>query len=55
MSEPLLFGVGGIVLLFAIAAIAVYGVAYAKTRRREQIGERFPESGESGSKPGTRV
>lgn len=54
MSESLLFGVGGIVLLLAIAAVAVFGVAYAKTRRREQIGRRFPESDEE-DKPGTQV
>lgn len=55
MNESLLLGIGGIVLLFVMAAIAVYGVAYAKTRRREQMGERFPESDDKGTKPGTRV
>lgn len=55
VSGPLLLGVGGIALLLAIAAIAVYGVAHAKTRRREQIGKRFPESNEEDTTPGTRV
>lgn len=55
MSEALLFGIGGVVLLFAVAAIAVYGVHYSKTLRMEQIGERFPTTGDQRSKPGTPV
>ena len=55
MNEPVLFGIGGIILLIAIAGIAVYGVMYSKTQRRDQIGERFPESDDRDAKPGTRV
>ena len=55
MSDALLFGIGGIVLLFAIAGMVVFGVMYSKSNLREQIGEGFPGFENEEQKPGTPV
>lgn len=55
MSEGLLFGLGGVVLMIAIAAIAVYGITYSKSRLRVQIGDNFEGFDNVENKPGTPV
>lgn len=55
MSESLLFGLGGIVLMIAIAALAVYGITYSKSRLRVQIGDSFDGFDNAENKPGTPV
>jgi hypothetical protein len=55
MSESLLFGLGGIVLMIAIAALAVYGITYSKSRLRIQIGDNFDGFDNVENKPGTPV
>jgi hypothetical protein len=37
MSSGLLFGLGGMILMIAIGAMAVYGITYVKTRQYEQL------------------
>jgi hypothetical protein len=55
MSESLLFGLGGIVLMIAIAALAVYGITYSKSRLRIHIGDDFDGFDNVENKPGTPV
>lgn len=55
MSEGLLFGLGGVVLMIAIAALAVYGITYSKSRLRVQIGDNFEGFDNVENKPGTPV
>jgi hypothetical protein len=55
MSETVLFALGGVILLIAIGALAVYGITYSKTRRYEQIGSGFDGVEHVESKPGTPV
>jgi hypothetical protein len=55
MSAGLLFGLGGVVLMIAIAALAVYGITYSKTRRFEQIGSSFDGIDHLETKSGTPV
>ena len=55
MSNALLLGIGGIVLLFAIAGIVVFGIMYSKSNLRDQIGDGFPGFENAEQKPGTPV
>ena len=55
MSEGLLFGLGGGVLMIAIAALVVYGITYSKSRLRVQIGDSFDGFENVENKPGTPV
>lgn len=55
MNETLLFAFGGVVLMIAIGALAVYGITYSKSRLRLQIGEDFDGFKNQEDKPGTPV
>lgn len=55
MSDALLLGIGGVVLLFAISGMVVFGIMYSKSNLRDQIGERFPGFDHQEQKPGTPV
>lgn len=55
MSESLLFGLGGVVLLIAIGALAAYGITFSKSRLRLQIGDDFDGFENVENKPGTPV
>ncbi len=55
MNESLLFALGGVILMVAIGALAVYGITYSKSRLRVQIGENFDGFRNADNKPGTPV
>ena len=55
MSPGILFGLGGVVLMIAIGALAVYGITYSKSKLRIQIGDSFDGFDNSENKPGTPV
>lgn len=55
MNEGLLFALGGVILMVAIGALAVYGITYSKSRLRVQIGENFDGFQNADNKPGTPV
>ena len=55
MNEGLLFAFGGVILMIAIGALAVYGITYSKSKLRVQIGEDFDGFVNVENKPGTPV
>lgn len=55
MSESLLFALGGVILMIAIGALAVYGITYSKSRLRVQVGDDFDGFKNAENKPGTPV
>ena len=55
MSESLLFAFGGVILMIAIGALAVYGITYSKSKLRTQIGDDFAGFENVDTKPGTPV
>ena len=55
MSETLLFALGGVILMIAVGAMAVYGITYSKSRRYEQIGSAFDGVEHVETKSGTPV
>ena len=55
MSETVLFALGGVILMIAIGALAVYGITYSKSRRYEQIGSGFDGVEHVETKSGTPV
>jgi len=55
MSETLLFGLGGVILMIAIGAMVIYGITYSKSQLRAQIGDSFDGFENVENKPGTPV
>jgi hypothetical protein len=55
MSESLLFAFGGVILMIAIGALAIYGITYSKSKLRVVVGDDFDGFKNAENKPGTPV